>query len=324
MSRSTIVRQLLLAALQGAADVARRRVERNLDIAEGVTPPEARALLQFELSFGEGALLQWYVGQEDATGFSDMLVGGSGQRDAVLTDMHMDALSGVFEEMIGAAVDAMNAGLSIPLNATGVDMRMEGELPQLPVGDEQVIVGLTIDGFGDLVIIERANDKLRGMLEARLSDALVERAGGGEPAAAAPASEQAAMPAAEQPADAVQQPAATAEAPTNDSAAPDNVVPLPNLADRSPKAGQGDLRMLLNVPLNVTVELGRTERSVRDILGLGVGSILELEKLAGDPMDILVNGQVLARGEVVVLDEEFGIRITEICSPEERLRQSLA
>ena len=79
--------------------------------------------------------------------------------------------------------------------------------------------------------------------------------------------------------------------------------------------------MLLNVPLQLTVELGRTEQTIGQLLELNVGSIIELAKLAGDPMDIMVNDQVLARGEVVVMDEEFGIRVTEILSPEDRLRK---
>jgi len=75
------------------------------------------------------------------------------------------------------------------------------------------------------------------------------------------------------------------------------------------------------VPLQVTVELGRARRLVRDILSLGVGSIVELDKLAGEPVDVLVNGKLIARGEVVVVDENFGVRITEIVSRAERVRR---
>ncbi len=78
--------------------------------------------------------------------------------------------------------------------------------------------------------------------------------------------------------------------------------------------------MLLDVPLQVSVELGRTVCQIRDILQLGTGAVLELEKQAGDPVDILVNGKLVARGEVVVVDEDFAVRITEIVSLEERLK----
>lgn len=70
--------------------------------------------------------------------------------------------------------------------------------------------------------------------------------------------------------------------------------------------------LLRDVPLTVTAELGRTKMVVREILKLGVGSVIELEKLTGEPVDILVNGKVIARGEVVAIDENFGVRITEV------------
>lgn len=80
-----------------------------------------------------------------------------------------------------------------------------------------------------------------------------------------------------------------------------------------------NLNMLLDIPLQVTVELGRTNRSVKEILELSSGSIIELDKLAGEPVDILVNSRLIAKGEVVVIDENFGVRITDILSQADRL-----
>jgi flagellar motor switch protein FliN len=80
-----------------------------------------------------------------------------------------------------------------------------------------------------------------------------------------------------------------------------------------------NLNMLLDIPLQVTVELGRTKRSVKEILELTGGSVIELDKLAGEPVDILVNSRLIAKGEVVVIDENFGVRITDILSQAERL-----
>lgn len=80
-----------------------------------------------------------------------------------------------------------------------------------------------------------------------------------------------------------------------------------------------NLNMLLDIPLQVTVELGRTTRSVKEILEMSSGSIIELDKLAGEPVDILVNNRHIAKGEVVVIDENFGVRITDILSQSERL-----
>ncbi|MFP7172110.1 flagellar motor switch phosphatase FliY [Priestia filamentosa] len=87
------------------------------------------------------------------------------------------------------------------------------------------------------------------------------------------------------------------------------------------KTDTKNLDMLLDVPLDVTVELGRTRRSVREILTLSSGSIIELDKLAGEPVDILVNNKLVAQGEVVVIDENFGVRVTDIVSQRDRLNK---
>ncbi|MDQ0203770.1 flagellar motor switch phosphatase FliY [Pectinatus haikarae] len=81
-----------------------------------------------------------------------------------------------------------------------------------------------------------------------------------------------------------------------------------------------NIGLILDVPLNITVELGATKKSIRDILELSSGSVIELDKLAGEPVDVLVNGKLLAKGEVVVIDENFGVRITDIASPMERAK----
>lgn len=81
----------------------------------------------------------------------------------------------------------------------------------------------------------------------------------------------------------------------------------------------GNISLLLDVPMRVTVELGRTKMTIKEILGLGEGSIIELDKLAGEPVDILVNDKLIAQGEVVVIDENFAVRVTKIVSPMERI-----
>ena len=81
---------------------------------------------------------------------------------------------------------------------------------------------------------------------------------------------------------------------------------------------EANIGLILDVPLQVTVELGRTKKTIKEILDLATGSIVELDKLAGEPVEIQVNGHFLAKGEVVVIDENFGVRITEIASPAER------
>ncbi len=96
-------------------------------------------------------------------------------------------------------------------------------------------------------------------------------------------------------------------------------VKFPPLDEGLPSSVGGNIALILDVPMTLTVELGRTTQLVQDILGLGEGSIIELDKLAGEPVDLLVNGKLIAKGEVVVIDENFGVRVTDIVSPADRL-----
>jgi flagellar motor switch protein FliN len=80
------------------------------------------------------------------------------------------------------------------------------------------------------------------------------------------------------------------------------------------------LEMILDIPVTVTVELGRTRIAIKNLLQLAQGSVIELDALAGEPMDVLVNGCLIAQGEVVVVNDKFGIRLTDIITPEERMR----
>ena len=87
-------------------------------------------------------------------------------------------------------------------------------------------------------------------------------------------------------------------------------------------AGAGnDINMILDIPVQLTVELGRTRIPIRNILQLAQGSVVELDALAGEPMDVLVNGFLIAQGEVVVVNDKFGIRLTDIVTPSERMRR---
>lgn len=96
-------------------------------------------------------------------------------------------------------------------------------------------------------------------------------------------------------------------------------VQFPNLYPQTGAGDQGNIGLLMDVYMEMTVELGRTKRLIREILGMGEGTIIELDKLAGEPVDILVNHKLIAKGEVVVIDENFGVRVTEIVSPMERM-----
>lgn len=83
----------------------------------------------------------------------------------------------------------------------------------------------------------------------------------------------------------------------------------------------GGIELLMDIPLEISVELGRVKMLVRDVVELGTGSIVEIDKAAGEPVDVMVNGRVVAKGEVVVIEDNFGVRITEILTPQERLQR---
>jgi flagellar motor switch protein FliN/FliY len=95
-----------------------------------------------------------------------------------------------------------------------------------------------------------------------------------------------------------------------------------NFSPSTAAAGAGnDINMILDIPVQLTVELGRTRIPIKNILQLAQGSVVELEALAGEPMDVLVNGFLIAQGEVVVVNDKFGIRLTDIVTPSERMRR---
>jgi flagellar motor switch protein FliN len=98
-------------------------------------------------------------------------------------------------------------------------------------------------------------------------------------------------------------------------------VAFTNFSPNVSVAAGNDINMILDIPVQLTVELGRTRIPIKHILQLARGSVVELETLAGEPMDVLVNGYLIAQGEVVVVNDKFGIRLTDIVTPSERMRR---
>ncbi|EHK65708.1 flagellar motor switch protein FliN [Achromobacter arsenitoxydans] len=126
-----------------------------------------------------------------------------------------------------------------------------------------------------------------------------------------------------------EQTAATAPAAPAPAPAPAPAAPAAQPASQSvfkplagAVAGQGnDIDLIMDVPVQLTVELGRTRLTIKNLLQLGQGSVVELDGLAGEPMDIFVNGYLIAQGEVVVVEEKYGIRLTDIITPSERINR---
>ncbi|MBS0447547.1 MAG: flagellar motor switch protein FliN [Proteobacteria bacterium] len=103
----------------------------------------------------------------------------------------------------------------------------------------------------------------------------------------------------------------------------DQVAPasFTNFTPTTTNGAGNDISMILDIPVQLTVELGRTRIPIKHILQLAQGSVVELDALAGEPMDVLVNGYLIAQGEVVVVNDKFGIRLTDIVTPSERMRR---
>jgi flagellar motor switch protein FliN/FliY len=123
--------------------------------------------------------------------------------------------------------------------------------------------------------------------------------------------------------------AAMSEQAVVDAAPPAAAAPAPQPAQIFEQFGGGaskagptqGFEMIMDIPVQITVELGRTKISIRNLLQLAHGSVVELDGLAGEPMDVLVNGTLIAQGEVVVVNEKFGIRLTDVITPQERIRK---
>ena len=216
------------------------------------------------------------------------------------------------------------------------------------VGQDEPVVRVSfrmeVDGFIDSEIMQILPVHVaKEMVESLMGGSTVEESAA--PAAAAPQPTPAPAPAAPQPTPApvapptpspapqpqpVPQPTAAPQyaAPAQSYAPPQMAQPAASvpvqpvqftpLASGPVPVNDANIGLILDVPLQVTVELGRTSKSIKEILELTNGSIVELDRLAGEPVDIMVNGKYLAKGEVVVIDENFGVRITDIASPAER------
>lgn len=121
--------------------------------------------------------------------------------------------------------------------------------------------------------------------------------------------------------------AAMAEAEALDKSAPDDIQSAPlESFDASPSRhqqveGAPDLDVILDIPVTISMEVGNTSIPIRNLLQLNQGSVIELDRLAGEPLDVLINGTLIAHGEVVMVNDKFGIRLTDVVSPSERIRR---
>lgn len=286
--------------------------------------------------------------EHDVKVITDLMMGGDGTNtDAELTDLHLSAISEAMNQMMGSAATSMSSMINekvdiSPPSSTRVDLAntmMEDGLHdmvgqtfvqvsfRMTIGDlvDSEIMQLYPFDFAKLIYTRFRSTMEGGMEETAASEP--EPAPQPEPVAAPvqqPEPMQAVPVSQMNPQMAPQQPMMGMQQPTMNGAMPmynmpmqnvpiqpaqfQNFAPSQNLDGIAPE----NIDLIMDVPLEVTVELGRTSKSIKEILDFSPGTIIELDKLAGEPIDVLVNGKFVAKGEVVVIEENFGIRVTEI------------
>lgn len=294
---------------------------------------------------------------QDAAIIADLMMGGDGTNpDTEINEIAMSAVGESMNQMMGTVATSLstmfNKKIDIsPPKVNLIDFGSEDKVTELVGRDEPVVrtsFRMEVDGLIDSEIMQ--------ILPVTVAKEMVEALTGGsnnepetappapapvppapEPTPAPPPQAQMTPPVQAPPPQAQMAPPVQAPAPQAQMAPPVQAPAMgyamqPHVAQNVPvqsaqftplntqpvQVNDANIGLILDVPLSVTVELGQTKKSIKDILELTNGSIVELDKLAGEPVDIKVNGQFLAKGEVVVIDENFGVRITEIASPAER------
>ena len=253
---------------------------------------------------------------QDASIIADLMMGGDGTKPEIeLNEIHMSAVGEAMNQMMGSVATSLstmfNKKIDIsPPKVNLIDLGNEDKVTELFENDDPIVrisFRMEVDGLIDSEIMQ--------LLPVNVAREMVQSMMGGmpqQPMMQQPVMQQ--QPMMQKPV-MPQQPMYGSHVATNVPVQPAQFTPL---SSEPVQVNEANIGLILDVPLDVTVELGRTKKSIKDILDLTNGSIVELDKLAGEPVDIHINGKLLAKGEVVVIDENFGVRITDIVSKEER------
>ncbi|RMH58449.1 MAG: flagellar motor switch protein FliN [Candidatus Hydrogenedentota bacterium] len=274
------------------------------DGLSAVLPPDSVGF-EFSLSGGLTGPAAVVLSRPEAAVIAATLMGSSEIPEGDLDELHQQAAKEGVTHLVNALTTAMGRELLSDVQAGEISIRANAGSPPPLAGSGLRAVAqysLEIEGGGSgmlaLVMDSGSARKLSGVQEKPLVQVVSEPAGA--PAATSGAG-------------------ATGAAGAGGGVAVQQVQ-FPALTPSLTEGQQKNIEILLDVSMQVTVELGRTTMMIRDILELGTGSIIELDKLAGEPVDLLVNNKLIARGEVVVIDENFGVRVTDIVSPLERIK----
>lgn len=269
--------------------------------------------------------------EHDVKVITDLMMGGDGSNtEGELTELHLSAISEAMNQMMGSAATSLSSMLEkkvdiSPPSASLVDLNdsiddatissfLSGEVVQ--VAFDMQIGDLVDSQIMQLYPFEFARELYQRFIGDRVEEEPM--AESAAPTMNQPVSQPAPEPvpqAAPQPAMQPAMDASMMQQPYMMPVQNVNVQPAqfqPFNAGVSPLMQQENIDLIMDVPLEVTVELGRSNKSIKEILDFSPGTIIELNKLAGEPVDVLVNGKFVAKGEVVVIEENFGIRITEI------------
>lgn len=271
---------------------------------------------------------------KDAAIIADLMMGNDGTNpDEELSEIHMSAVSESMNQMMGSVATSLSSMFNkkvdiTPPVVTLVDLGTEEVVSKLLDKADPIVQAsfrMEVDGLIDSEIMQLLPlDVAREMVDALMNqqpdvdDEEEAIAAAAAPPPTAPAAAPASAPAAAAAAPASNGYGAQPMQPHVASNVPVQSAQFTPLSTVPVQVNDANIGLILDVPLQVNVELGRTKKSIKEILDLTKGSIVELDKLAGETVDIMVNGKYLAKGEVVVIDENFGVRITEIVSPLER------
>ena len=269
------------------------------------------------------------IKEKDALIIADLMMGGDGTNPPTeLSELYMSAVSEAMNQMMGATATSMSTMFKEKIDIAPPDVSLVDFTNDESMAD---VAQLTPDPVVKISFRMEVSDlidsEIMQILTLSVAKELVEKLmkpTNEQPPAATPTQQTQASPQPAAPqAQATQQQAIPAYMPPKPSSPPINVpvqsVQFAPLSGQSMPPIEGNIGLLMDVPMQVTVELGRTKKVIKDILDLGPGSVLELDKLAGEPVDIFVNTKLIAKGEVVVIDENFGVRITEIINPMDRI-----
>jgi flagellar motor switch protein FliN/FliY len=238
------------------------------------------------------------------------------QDEGELTEMALSALTEGFSQMSGAALNIVEekTGNAVKTDALMAVTREDPVDLELPEGNF-VRVRYDFVSNGNSSVIDEIFDL---SVVKSIADGVLAKKGVGVQSMAAPQtdSSKAFQPGIQQAAPAFSTGSGSGFGQSTIGVQPVQFAPL---SSTQQSGITGNIGLLMDVSMQLTVELGRTKMLIKDILGMGEGTIVELDKLAGEPVDLLVNGKLIAKGEVVVIDENFGVRVTDIISPMERI-----